>query len=115
MRTAEEKKAILQKKLSTNIQDIKERAQQKKTKKPSDKINIRHVATKRRTQARFEGLTNYQIESDLLSFKHELNKEKQYIYLCEKGQKMLQTTGITAKETMDTHLKYQTYTQSHNL
>jgi len=38
------------KKLSTNLKDIKERAQAKNNqKKPKDKINLRHTASKRRT------------------------------------------------------------------
>ena len=65
--------------------------------------------TKSRAAVRFEAATNFQIETDIASFKQELKREKKLIYLCDQGQKMLKTTGLTVKATMDTDLIYHPY------
>lgn len=83
-------------------------------KKPFDKIETRHLNTKNRAAQKFEQSTNFQIETDLASFKLELNREKQVIYLCERGQKMMKQATVTKKLTEDQSIKYLTYNQIHS-
>jgi hypothetical protein len=59
LRSKADKRALQSKKLSINLRDIKDRALQKTTQKPFDKIEIRHVMSKRRTASRFEKMTHF--------------------------------------------------------
>ncbi len=59
------------------------------SKKPCDKISLRHATSKRRTGQRFEQISNFQIERDLNSFKEELIREQKVAYVCEEGAAIL--------------------------